>query len=97
MNVVSSTLEEDNMIEKEYILKLLYIAFLEIRVASHKQDSRTCFMLSDIFHNVPLQINTADKGNADYAAIVKRIREKCEQRNYISWLDNATADISRRP
>jgi hypothetical protein len=83
------------MTDKEYILKLMYRAFLDIRIASYSQDSHTCFVLSDIFHNVPLQINQADKGKMSYADIVTWIQEKCEERNCKSWLDNATANIAK--
>ncbi|GHO74108.1 hypothetical protein KSD_18790 [Ktedonobacter sp. SOSP1-85] len=47
--------------------------------------------LSDLYSD------NVDKSGSDYVAIVRWVREKCEQRNCISWLDNATANISRRP
>ena len=85
------------MTEKEYIFKLMYRAFLDIRVASYSQDNHTCFVLSDAFHNVPLQMNKADKGETSYAGIVTWIQQKCEARNCTSWLDTATADIAKSP
>lgn len=85
------------MIDEEYIMKLMHRAFLDIRIASHAQDHHTCFILSDIFHNVPLQMNQVDKNGGSYAEIVAWIRKKCEQRKYLSWLENATTDISRLP
>ena len=85
------------MSEKEYILKLMYIAFLEIRMASHAKDSSTCFILSDVFHNVPLQMIQADQGKKDYADIVVWIRQKCEERNCTSWLENAINNIAGLP
>jgi hypothetical protein len=83
------------MTEKEYILKLMYLAFLEIRDASRSQESHTCFVLSDVFHNVPLQINQADKGEMSYAQIVTWIQKKCEESNCTSWLENATIHIAK--
>lgn len=85
------------MTEKEYILKLMFAAFLDIRVASYAKDSYTCFVLSDVFHNVPLQMKRADEGEKSYADIVTYIQEKCEARNCKSWLENATSNISRLP
>jgi hypothetical protein len=85
------------MTEKEYILKLMYRAFLDIRVASYAQDSKTCFVLADVFHNVPLQMNKAEKGEKSYADIVKWIQEKCEASKCTSWLENATNDIAKLP
>jgi hypothetical protein len=85
------------MTEKEYILKLMYRAFLDIRVASYQQNSKTSFVLADVFHNVPLQMNKAEKGEKSYADIIKWIQEKCEARNCTSWLETATNDIKRLP
>jgi hypothetical protein len=80
------------MTEKEYILKLMYAAFLDIRGASHSGDSHTCFVLAAIFHNVPLQINRAGKGETSYTDIIAYIQKKCEQRKCQFWLDNANAN-----
>ena len=85
------------MIEKDYILKLIYIAFLDIRVASHSQDSSTCFMLSDIFHTIPLQMSRADKGEMSYTDIITWIQKKCEERKYTFWLNNANTNIANLP
>ncbi len=85
------------MADKEFILKLMYRVLLDIRVASHAQDSHTCFVLSDIFHNVPLQIHRADKGEMGYADIIAWIKKKCEERKCTSWLENATTDIAKLP
>lgn len=85
------------MTEKEYILKLMYAAFLDIRIASHSQDSHTCFVLSDIFHNIPLQVNRADKGEMSYAEIIKFLQEKCVERKCTPWFDTATANIANLP
>jgi hypothetical protein len=84
------------MTEKEYILKLLYRVFLEIRAASYSQDDQTCFAFSDIFHNIPLQINQANKGKMSYTDIVTWIQKKCEEKRYISWLDAATSSIRKQ-
>ena len=81
------------MTDREYILQLMYRAFLDIRVAAYSRDSHTCFVLSDIFHNIPLQIAQADKGKITYTDIVAWVQKKCEEKQYKAWLDNATSDI----
>jgi hypothetical protein len=85
------------MTDKECILKLMYLAFLDIRAASTSQDIHTCFVLSDVFHNVPLQINRVDKGESHYADILAWIQKRCEERKCTSWLDNAKAHIAKLP
>jgi hypothetical protein len=84
------------MIEKDYLFELLFRAFLDIRIASYAKDSHTCFVLADVFHNVPLQMNSADKGERTYAEIIADIKERCERRQCTFWLDAATSDIMRR-
>ena len=72
----------------------MHAAFLDIRIASHSKDCHTCFVISDVFHNIPLQLNRAEKGEMGYAEIVTHIQEKCEVRNCKSWLDNAIINIA---
>lgn len=97
LTVLSYERREEYMTEKEYILKLMYLAFLDIRVASHAQDSRTCFILSDLFHTIPLQMNRAEKGEISYAEIATWIRTTCEERKCLSWLETATANMANLP
>jgi len=85
------------MTEKEYLLKLMYMAFLDIRVASHAQESHTCFVLADLFHTIPLQMNRAEKGEMSYADIVSWMRKTCDERKCLSWLENATAHLAKLP
>lgn len=85
------------MTEKERLLRLMYLAFLDIRAASRSQDTHTCFVLSDVFHNVPLQINRVEQGEGEYTEILTWIQRRCEERKCTSWLNNANADITRLP
>ncbi|GCF10177.1 hypothetical protein [Dictyobacter arantiisoli] len=82
------------MTDKEYILKLMYAAFIDIRFASHSYDYHTCFVLSDVFHNIPLRMDQAEKGNIEYADIVTYLHKKFEERNCVFWLDNARNNIT---
>lgn len=85
------------MTEKELLLELLYMAFVDIRAASYSQDSHTCFILADVFHNVPLQIHRAEKNEMSYTDIMTELRKKCEERKCVSWLKNATVHIMKPP
>ena len=85
------------MTDKEHVLKLMHIALLDIRVASHSQDHYTCFILSDVFHTVPLQMNRADRGEISYADIILWIRRKCEEKKCLSWLETAHANMAKLP
>jgi phage terminase large subunit-like protein len=84
------------MTDEEYILKLMYRAFLEIRADSYEKMNYTCFALADVFHNVPINLLRASRGEMSYADVVAQLREKCEARNALGWLENATNDVSRQ-
>ena len=84
------------MTDKEVLLELLYRAFLDIRIASSSQDISPCFILADVFHTIPLQINIADKGEKSYAEIIATIQKNCERRNYTPWFDHTMSTIAMR-
>lgn len=85
------------MADKEFILKLMYVAFIDIRIASQARDSHTCFALADIFHNVPLQMIKADKGEIKYEDILIWINNKCVEKQCLHWLNNAEGNIKNLP
>jgi hypothetical protein len=88
-------MKDGELTNKEYIFKLMHRAFLDIRIASYSQDSPTSFILSDVCHNVPLQMNEADKGKISYEDIIVWIQKKCEEKKCISWFNNVTTDIKK--
>lgn len=85
------------MNDREHLLKLMHVAFLDIRMASYSQDLNTCFVLADIFHNIPLQIVNADKSGIGYTDIINYIHKRCEEKKCIAWLDNAHINIAKLP
>lgn len=84
------------MTDEEYILKLIFRAFLDIRIDSYEKKNYPCFILADVFHNVPINLLRASQGEMSYAAVIAQLRAKCEARNALGWLENATNDLSRR-
>ena len=74
---------------QEQILRLMYVAFIDIRVASYDKDIHTIFALSNIFHNVPLHFFKALQGEDSFENVMKNIEYKCSEMNCMVWLDNA--------
>ncbi len=82
---------------KELILRLLYLAFLDIRAASHEGNMKKCLVLSDLMHNIPLQLFRVEKENGDYQEILDWIYMRCKQMKCEFWLDNALSQLSYKP
>ncbi|AYB29337.1 hypothetical protein [Chryseolinea soli] len=82
----------DNAREKELLYKLLYQVLIEIREEAHLKENKKIFYLSDLVHNVPLQLRNA-KNESDYERILKKIEERAENRNMEKWLKNALSQL----
>jgi hypothetical protein len=78
---------------KEKILRLLYLALIDIRAAADQGNTKACFVLSDLMHNIPLQILRVEKENGNYQEIMYWIRMRCKQNKCESWLDNAISQL----
>ena len=81
------------MEKKEIILRLLYFALIEIRTACNEDNKKVCLMLSNLMHNIPLQIIRIEKDDGDYQEILDWIRMRCQQMECESWLDNALSQL----
>lgn len=81
------------MNKKEKILRLLYFALLDIRAASNEDNTKVCYILSDLMHNIPLQILRVEDEKGDYQEILNWIRMRCKQMKCESWLDNVLAQL----
>jgi hypothetical protein len=74
------------------IHKILARALLDIRIAAHEQNSKIAFDLSDLVHNVPLQLERELKGNTDFTETLNWIRMRAEQKKLTKWLDAVVAE-----
>lgn len=72
--------------------KLMARAFLDIRIAASEGNSDICFALSDLFHNIPLQIIRAKEKSENYSDILNWLKMRAEQKKISGWLNNAIAE-----
>lgn len=77
------------------VLALLTRAMIDIRVFSSDGNSRACHSMSDLFHNVPLQIRRIRSEGGDFQEILDWINMRAEQKNMAGWLQKAIADINQ--
>jgi hypothetical protein len=84
---------EENI--ESLILALLQRALIDIRMFSREENIRSCENLSDLFHNVPLQLRKIRKEGGDYQEVLDWISMRAEQKNMTNWLRIAIAEINQ--
>lgn len=78
--------------EKELLYKLIYQVLIEIREEATLIENKKILYLSDLVHNVPLQLLKAENEN-DYNNILEKIGDRAESRGMQSWLKNALSQL----
>ena len=76
------------------LLYLLYWIFITIRYEAHEASDWTTFRLADLFHNVPLQLNSVLQGKRTYDEILASLQEHAERNGSAAWLDQALRDAT---
>ena len=77
------------------IEKLIARALLDIRIAASEGNSDICFALSDLFHNIPLQIIKAKDNPGSYPDILDWLKMRAEQKKILGWLNNAIIESQK--
>ena len=71
--------------------QLLHLALLEMRIAAQVDETRKCFHLADLFHNVPLQLLRVAEGQGTYEEVLGWIQERAREKGCERWVENALA------
>ncbi|MDQ0347718.1 hypothetical protein [Ancylobacter vacuolatus] len=81
------------------ICKLLYDAFIEIRMASREGDNNISFWLADLLHIGPLAIAKEAAAGSDFSDTLRTILQRADERGIRSWVDTrlATTAAGERP
>lgn len=82
------------MSEEEILLRLLYQALLEIRLASLETGQNKLFHVADLFHNIPLQLST-HRTDRDYSEVIDWLHMRADQKGMSGWLNQRMNDIER--
>ena len=76
------------MESNELLLRLIYRAFIDIRLASTSGDTRTISSISNLLHNIPLAMIRNDGDE-----VLKQLTERSEMLGMSSWLRVSLSDI----
>ncbi len=69
--------------------QLLYHALIDIREAAYEGNIRAAFKLSDLIHNLPLQLERVMREDGDYREIFDDLRTRGMRKGFESWIENA--------
>ena len=68
------------------LYRLLYSALIEIRAAGRSGAIDQVILLADLFHNVPLQLERVDQGEASDEDVMRWLRERAQRNGIVGWL-----------
>lgn len=80
------------MMEKKFLLYLLYIALIDIRARSCDTGDNISFGLCDLLHNTPLMLDADENVLIAYESLL----EKIEMRGLSGWLQTRKEEFYRR-
>ena len=78
---------------RELLHRLIYRAFIEIREEAYRIQNKKIFHLSDLFHNLSLQL---ERNNESYDEMLNMLQISAQEKGSQSWLDNAIKDETRK-
>ena len=79
---------------REQVFRLIYMAFVEIRVEAYEKQNAEIFHIADLFHTVPLQLERVNKGELSYEEVVSEIRNKAIEKNCVKLYENLLKNAS---
>ncbi len=77
----------------EVLHRLLFRALIEIRAQGQEQKNKVVFHLSDLFHNIVLDLEAAAEGRMTYDEVLHHLDEKAKEKNLERWLQSARTEI----
>lgn len=80
---------------KSLLYRILYDALIEIRAEGHDSRNKTVFLLADLLHNVPLQLNKVDRGETTPEDIMQWLQMRARQTGTEGWLEHRIKEESR--
>jgi hypothetical protein len=76
------------MNQRELCHRLFYSALIELRAEAHEIKNSKVFHIADLFHNIPLQLEKAAKGELQYEEILAWLENRAIQNGCQEWLYN---------
>jgi hypothetical protein len=83
-------------ITKPQIYDLLHRALIDLRAEGHTTENHLVFLLADLFHNVPLQLDRVDQGDLVPDEILTWLRRRSQGTLMGDWLTLRVPEVMAR-
>ncbi|NJL33331.1 MAG: hypothetical protein HC893_05065 [Chloroflexaceae bacterium] len=83
------------MQSRELLHRLIYRALIEIREEAYRIQNKKLFHISDLIHNLPLQLERGIE-NKSYDEILSTLQVRATEKGSEIWLENAIKDETRQ-
>ena len=78
---------------KKMLHRLLFDALIDMRVRGYESGDEAIFALSDMFHNVPLQLDGLDRNELSVQDILQEVRERARRHHDAEgWLERRMSE-----
>jgi hypothetical protein len=81
-------------ITKQQLYNLLYRALLDLRVEGHATQNQLVFLLADLFHTLPLQLNRVDEGDFAPDEVLVWLRRRAHGTLMDDWLNLRVPEVT---
>jgi len=78
---------------KQQLYRLLYTALIDLRAEGHNAENRLVFLLADLFHNIPLQLDLVDRGDLAPEDILRWLRSRAHGTPMEDWLNLRVQEV----
>lgn len=80
---------------KRMLHRLLYFALIDLRLEGHEHSDKLVFLLADLFHNIPLQLERVDRGETSPEEIMQWLQTRAQKNGLGEWLELRTEEASQ--
>lgn len=74
-------------ISKSQVYRLLYLALIDLRAEGNSAENRLVFLLADLFHNIPLQLDRVDRGDLAPEDMLRWLHTRAHGTPMEAWLN----------
>ncbi|WP_129780724.1 hypothetical protein [Peristeroidobacter soli] len=82
------------MQDRDILLRLLYRAFLDIRLAARAGNVQVGEALSNLLHTLPLAMLKCGDDRACDSVVLEDLKKRAEMLGLSKWLDTALRDVA---
>ncbi len=71
------------------LYRLLYRALLDMRRSAREAGYRDLFKVTDLLHQLPLQLEQVARGQGSYAEVLAHLRQRSQDAGLLPWLEHS--------